>query len=54
VETLEELESDIRLLVMGKHDENLGEHIGSRLENVVRTLHRPSWSPPTNTGRRRG
>lgn len=41
VETLEELESDIRLLVMGKHDENLGEHIGSRLENVVRTMHRP-------------
>jgi nucleotide-binding universal stress UspA family protein len=41
VETLEELEPDIRLLVMGKHDENLGEHIGSRLENVVRTLHRP-------------
>ncbi|MDT8388126.1 MAG: universal stress protein [Thiogranum sp.] len=29
------------LLVMGKHDENLGEHIGSRLENVVRTMHRP-------------
>ena len=41
VETLEELEPETRLLVMGKHDENLGEHIGSRLESVVRTLHRP-------------
>lgn len=41
VETLRELEEDIRLLVMGKHDEKLGEHVGSRLENVVRTLHRP-------------
>jgi nucleotide-binding universal stress UspA family protein len=41
VETLAELEGEIRLLVMGKHDENLGAHVGSRLENVVRTLHRP-------------
>ena len=41
VETLVEMEGDVRLLVMGKHDENLSEHIGSRLENVVRTLHRP-------------
>lgn len=41
VETLAEMEDNIRLLVMGKHDENLGEHVGSRLENVVRTMHRP-------------
>lgn len=41
IETLLELEADTRLLVMGKHDENLGEHLGSRLENVVRTMHRP-------------
>ena len=41
VETLAEMEDDIRLLVMGKHDENLGEHVGSRLESVVRMLHRP-------------
>ncbi|MCA1805891.1 MAG: universal stress protein, partial [Xanthomonadaceae bacterium] len=53
VETLVELEPETRLLVMGKHDENLGEHIGSRLENVVRTLHRPilvtthEYRPPT-------
>lgn len=48
VETLAEMEPDIRLLVMGKHDEKLGSHIGSRLETVVRTLHRPTLiSPPT-------
>lgn len=41
VETLIEKEPDIRLLVLGKHDDHLSEHIGSRLENVVRTLHRP-------------
>jgi nucleotide-binding universal stress UspA family protein len=41
VETLTEMEEQIRLLVMGKHDENLGKHIGSRLETVVRTMHRP-------------
>ncbi|WP_275097012.1 universal stress protein [Sedimenticola hydrogenitrophicus] len=41
VETLTELETDIRLLVLGKHEDHLSRHIGSRLENVVRTLHRP-------------
>lgn len=41
VETLVEMEENCRLLVMGKHDHNLNEHIGSRLENVVRTIHRP-------------
>lgn len=41
IETLVEMESEIRLLVLGKHDENLNEHIGSRLENVVRVMHRP-------------
>jgi len=41
VETLAEIEDEIRLLVMGKHDEKLGSHIGSRLESVVRTMHRP-------------
>ncbi len=41
VETLSEMEESIRLLVMGKHDENLGAHVGSRLESVVRTMHRP-------------
>jgi nucleotide-binding universal stress UspA family protein len=41
VETLTELETNIRLLVLGKHEDHLSRHIGSRLENVVRTLHRP-------------
>jgi nucleotide-binding universal stress UspA family protein len=44
VDTLIEFESDIRLLVMGRQGEqgdSAGEHIGSHLENVVRTLHRP-------------
>lgn len=36
-----ELEDTARLVVLGKHDEHLGEHVGSRLESVVRTLHRP-------------
>jgi nucleotide-binding universal stress UspA family protein len=42
--TLAELENDIRLLVIGKQGEasgSLGQHIGSQLENVIRTLHRP-------------
>lgn len=41
IETVVEMEPETRLLVLGKHDENLNEHIGSRLENVVRTMHRP-------------
>jgi nucleotide-binding universal stress UspA family protein len=41
VDTLAGMQNEIRLLVMGKHDENLGEHVGSRLETVVRTMHRP-------------
>ena len=44
VDTLIEIGSEIRLLVMGRQGaqgDTLGEHIGSHLENVVRTLHRP-------------
>jgi nucleotide-binding universal stress UspA family protein len=41
VDTLLELEDETRLLVLGKHDENLKPHVGSRLESAVRTLHRP-------------
>ncbi|MDO9466200.1 MAG: universal stress protein [Thiobacillus sp.] len=44
VDTLIEFQGDIRLLVMGRqgeHGDSAGEHIGSHLENVVRTLHRP-------------
>ncbi|HEY9100149.1 MAG TPA: universal stress protein [Thiobacillus sp.] len=51
VDTLLEFQSDIRLLVMGRqgeHGDNAGEHIGSHLENVVRTLHRPILVIPTD------
>lgn len=44
VETLTELEDDIRLLVIGKRGEaahKASEHLGSNLERVVRSLHRP-------------
>jgi nucleotide-binding universal stress UspA family protein len=44
VQTLHELEADIRLLVIGRQGENSGNQpqlIGSQLENVIRTLHRP-------------
>jgi nucleotide-binding universal stress UspA family protein len=51
VDTLLELQSDIRLLVMGRQGgqgDNLGEHVGSHLENVVRTLHRPILVIPSD------
>ena len=44
VDTLLEFQAEIRLLVMGRQGEqgdSAGGHIGSHLENVVRTLHRP-------------
>jgi nucleotide-binding universal stress UspA family protein len=41
LESLQAIEQDTRLLVLGKHDENLKPHVGSRLESVVRTLHCP-------------
>ena len=41
LDSLIAIEQDTRLLVLGKHDENLGEHIGSRLETLARSLQRP-------------
>jgi len=44
VDTLRELEGEIRLLVMGRNGEvsdSLARHVGSHLESVIRTLHRP-------------
>ncbi len=44
IETLQEMEPDTRLLVMGRQGEaheNSAHSIGSHLESVVRTLHRP-------------
>ena len=51
VDTLLEFQGDIRLLVMGRqgeHGDSAGEHIGSHLENVVRTLHRPILVVPAD------
>lgn len=57
VETLRDLEPDTRLLVIGKQGEDSGtdlQLIGSQLESVIRTLHRPilvtpaSFSVPTS------
>ena len=49
VETLAELENDTRLLVIGKRGEGAhqaSDHLGSNLERVVRTLHRPILMAP--------
>lgn len=49
VDTLKQLEPEIRLLVMGKQGadgDSLGDHIGNNLERVVRTMHRPILVPP--------
>lgn len=51
VETLRDLESDIRLLVIGKQGEGSGDDarlIGSQLESVIRTMHRPILVTPAN------
>ncbi|MDY6842099.1 MAG: universal stress protein [Pseudomonadota bacterium] len=54
-ESLLALESQTRLLVMGLHGENSSErdaHIGSQLETVIRSMHRPillvpdEYTPP--------
>lgn len=49
VETLVELEKDIRLLVVGKRGETAHQasgHLGSNLERVVREMHRPILMVP--------
>lgn len=57
VETLAEMEEEIRLLVLGKRGEAAevaSEHLGSHLERVIRALHRPilvttsEFRPPRN------
>lgn len=50
VSTLQEIESDIRLLVMGKQGadgDHFRDHVGSNIESVVRTMHRPILISPT-------
>ncbi|MWJ28825.1 universal stress protein [Halomonas sp. ZH2S] len=49
VETLVELEDDVRLLVVGKRGEaghQASGHLGSNLERVVREMHRPILMVP--------
>lgn len=49
VETLVELEKEVRLLVMGKRGESAHHasgHLGSNLERVVREMHRPILMVP--------
>lgn len=49
VETLVELENDVRLLVVGKRGETADQasgHLGSNLERVVREMHRPILMVP--------
>ncbi|MHB0817941.1 universal stress protein [Stutzerimonas stutzeri] len=49
VESLRELEGDIRLLVIGKQGEDSGSEvqlIGSQLESAIRTMHRPILVTP--------
>lgn len=49
LQTLRDLEADIRLLVIGKQGESSAgdlQHVGSQLESVTRTLHRPILITP--------
>lgn len=49
VDSLKELESDIRLLIMGRQGENsvnLADQVGSQIESVVRSLSRPIFVVP--------
>ncbi|WP_213909304.1 universal stress protein [Stutzerimonas nitrititolerans] len=51
VESLRELEGEIRLLVIGKQGEDSGSEvqlIGSQLESVIRTMHRPILVTPAD------
>ena len=51
VETLRELEADVRLLVIGKRGDGSlkpGQLVGSQLENTIRSMHRPILVTPTD------
>lgn len=48
-DTVKELEDKTRLLIMGRQgesSENIASHVGSHIENVVRTLSRPILATP--------
>jgi len=51
VESLRDLQDETRLLVIGRQGEDSGDaiqHIGSQLENVIRTLQRPILVAPND------
>lgn len=51
VESLHDLQADIRLLVIGRQGEDSGNSlqlIGSQLESIIRTMHRPILVTPGN------
>ncbi|MCR8341447.1 universal stress protein, partial [Pseudomonas aeruginosa] len=51
LENLQELESETRLLVIGRQGESSGglsQHVGSQLESVIRIMHRPILVTPAN------
>ncbi|MDH0894971.1 MULTISPECIES: universal stress protein [unclassified Pseudomonas] len=51
LESLRELEDDIRLLVIGRQGESSGGaelHVGSQLESVIRIMHRPVLVTPAS------
>ena len=51
LESLRELEDDIRLLVIGRQGESCGGaevHVGSQLESVIRIMHRPVLVTPAH------
>lgn len=51
LESLQELQSETRLLVIGRQGESsgsLGQHVGSQLESVIRIMHRPILVTPAN------
>lgn len=51
LESLQELESDIRLLVIGRQGASSGglsQHVGSQLESVIRIMHRPVLVTPAS------
>ncbi|RUO35515.1 universal stress protein UspA [Aliidiomarina shirensis] len=46
VDTLVDIEEEIRLLVIGrqgKRGDGIGQHIGHQVERVIRAMHKPTW-----------
>ncbi len=50
LDSLQELENETRLLIVGRQGESSGgprQHVGSQLESVIRIMHRPILVTPT-------